>query len=300
MTEELKQKMEEEIIKLPKEKREAINDFDWAKKTEEIGKKHLLTEDEINDFQLETGLVLIGLVDLDLYLINIENEIGTSKDEAEKIALEVFNEVFTPISTSIEIPIKNKSFILDPIFSSLPQSVQEAIANSGWKEKLYEIAGKYKLTVEQMGILEEITIKVMKNEILPNKYEEELVSKITISKEDISNLVNDINENILKRIREVMQDQRNEEEIPLPPYSKSEEKELEVPKPPKENKIQIENITMPDEHKNIVEEKLKGTTLDNHNASDYLTPKIITPSTSVKDNNGNPLPRSFDPYRETF
>jgi hypothetical protein len=108
MTEQLKQKMEEEIIKLPKERQGAINAFGWVKVTEEIGKKHLLTESELNDFQLETGLVLIGLVDFSSYALNIENNVGTTEEESTKIADEVFDEVFTPISKSIESFVKSK------------------------------------------------------------------------------------------------------------------------------------------------------------------------------------------------
>ena len=70
--------------------------------------------------------------------------------------------------------IKSKDLVkknLDPNFSKLPESVQIAIANSDWKKKLYDIASKYKLTVEQMGMLEEITMKVMNNDIKPNLYE---------------------------------------------------------------------------------------------------------------------------------
>ncbi len=42
----------------------------------------------------------------------------------------------------------------------------------------------------------------MLNTIHSNSYENELASKITIPKEDISNLVKEINENIFKKIRE--------------------------------------------------------------------------------------------------
>jgi hypothetical protein len=109
MTDKLKQKMEEEIMKLPKERQGAINAFDWSKVTEEIGKRHLLTESELNDFQLETGLVLLGLIDLDSYALNIENNVGTTQEESKKMSIEVFNEIFTPISRMIESSVKIKN-----------------------------------------------------------------------------------------------------------------------------------------------------------------------------------------------
>jgi len=72
MTEKLKQIIKEEVVKLPKETRDAISAFNWGTVSEEIGKKYLLTESEVNDLQVETGLVLIGLVDGDEYALNID------------------------------------------------------------------------------------------------------------------------------------------------------------------------------------------------------------------------------------
>jgi hypothetical protein len=106
MTEKLKQKIKEEVGKLPKENQEAINAFGWENIAEEIGKKYLLNESEINDFQVETLLVLIGLEDPDLYANNIENNIGVSKSEAEKIADETFQKIFTPINDILVENIK--------------------------------------------------------------------------------------------------------------------------------------------------------------------------------------------------
>ena len=107
MTEKLKEIIKEELVKLPKDAQDAINYLDWASITEGIGKKNLLTESEINDLQTETLLVLSGLENLDSYAQNIENEIGTSKDEAEKIASEAIEKIFTPIGNLIEEKIKN-------------------------------------------------------------------------------------------------------------------------------------------------------------------------------------------------
>ncbi len=106
MTEKLKQTIKEEVVKLPKEMQEAINAFDWVKITEEIGRKYKLSESEINDLQVETLLVLVGLEYGDTYAQNIEDNIGTSKDEAEKIAEEAFNKIFNPVNNIMEENIK--------------------------------------------------------------------------------------------------------------------------------------------------------------------------------------------------
>lgn len=102
------EKINGEILKLPKESQEVINSFDWIKITDEIGGKYNFAEDEINDFQIETALVLVGLVDPDLYVTNIEDEVGITKIESEKIADEILEKVFKPIAKKIEENIKDK------------------------------------------------------------------------------------------------------------------------------------------------------------------------------------------------
>lgn len=106
MTNKLKQTIKEEVGKLKKENQEVINAFGWENIAEEIGKKNLLTESEINDLQVETLLVLVGLQDPEEYAQNVENNIGTSKNEAEKITNEIFQKIFTPINNILLEKIK--------------------------------------------------------------------------------------------------------------------------------------------------------------------------------------------------
>lgn len=114
MTEKLKQTIQEEIMELPKEMQEAIGAVDWVKITEEIGEKHSLDEDKINNFQLETLLVLISVTDPDFYAVNIENQVETTKEEAESMANEAFQKIFNPINNLITEKIKGKLKIKNP------------------------------------------------------------------------------------------------------------------------------------------------------------------------------------------
>lgn len=106
MTEKLKQTIKEEVGKLTKENQEVISTFGWESIVEGIGRKSLLSDSEINDLQVETLLVLIGLQDPDEYAQNVENNVGTSKDEAEKMTDEVFERILTPITEKIVEKIK--------------------------------------------------------------------------------------------------------------------------------------------------------------------------------------------------
>ncbi len=141
MTEKLKQIIKEELIKLPKESQDAISTFDWGTMTEEIGKKYLLTESEINDLQVETGLVLTGLTYGNSYTLNIESNVGITKNEAEKIAEEVNQKIFMPI------------------YYSLTENIKKNMQNKklDWKQNLNFVlsGGDYSVFINQNSPLEE-------------------------------------------------------------------------------------------------------------------------------------------------
>ena len=108
MIEKLQNKINEDMLKFSKEKQEAINSSNWIRVIEDIGKKFLLLDNEITNLQSETWLVLMGVVDLDLYERNIENNVGMTNDDAKKISDEVFNKIFMPVANEIESYIKDK------------------------------------------------------------------------------------------------------------------------------------------------------------------------------------------------
>ena len=104
MTDKLKQIVKEEIAKLPTTNQEAINGINWAAVSEGVCKRNSLSESETNDLQVQTLLVLIGLESLDDFAGNVEDEVGTSKDEADRIATEITDRIFVPIA---DIGIEN-------------------------------------------------------------------------------------------------------------------------------------------------------------------------------------------------
>jgi hypothetical protein len=106
MTEKLEQLIKEHMVSLPKESQEAINNSGWVKTCEEIGKKHLLGDQEINLLQAKVGIVLTGLEEQDYLVLGIEDDVGTSKTEAEKMAEEVVQKILKPIVESLEKKIK--------------------------------------------------------------------------------------------------------------------------------------------------------------------------------------------------
>jgi len=264
-TDLLQVKITEARAKLSKESREAIDNVNW--KIIILGMNKKYNQDQLENLETETELLLCGILSPENYLLEIEHRMQITKEEVGVLIGEMDKLVFRKIQEGLKIilekeekiKIENKPLVFDPRFGNMPKDVQEVIARSSWKEDLYKIAQKYKLTIIQMGSLEEVTIKVISDEVKPYQYESELASKITIPKEDMSNLVNDINEGVLIKIRNLLKKYWDEEankkveteikeEIPLPPYAKTEIKIEEKPiivETPKPIESVVRNIENP-------------------------------------------------------
>jgi len=155
MTEKLKSVSQREIAKLPKENQLVINSFDWASITEEIGKKYFLNEVELNDLQVQTLLVFIGLSGPEYYTQSIEKEVGTSKDEADKIADEVFQRIFTPINDILVENIKKSDKSKNP---NLVQTF-DFILSGGDYSAFLELPSEANVEETQETVLPEFSIK---------------------------------------------------------------------------------------------------------------------------------------------
>ena len=107
MEKNFKKIMQEEIAKLSTNKQEAINSIDWETITREIGKKNLLEEEEIDRLQKETGLFLLGITDGDTYKFRLEDFLVSIKT-TEDITNEMLEKIFLPITTKMEVSIKNE------------------------------------------------------------------------------------------------------------------------------------------------------------------------------------------------
>lgn len=111
---QLKENIMGEMLLLPKKTREVINAFEFQKIFVEIGKNHKLIEEEVKKLEIETILVLIGLVNPLLYSQNIENNIGMSEQESKEVEKEITSQIFQPIYEKIVEKIKNSPTYYNP------------------------------------------------------------------------------------------------------------------------------------------------------------------------------------------
>lgn len=228
---------------LSKEKSEAIFVVNIDSKIENISKKYNIGEENSKILNLYTTFIVLGLMDEKELNKIIINDLKISSEISQKLITDLDNLIIKEVEKQTrkigeknKLSNQDKSLIFDPRFSNMPKNIQEAIALSNWRENLYKIAQKYKLSITQMGDLEEITVKVITNEISSDKYENELSFKIIISKHEISDLVNDVNSTILVEIRNLLKadtikkegliSNKEDDNIPLPPYAKSIENNI--------------------------------------------------------------------------
>lgn len=107
MTESLKKTTKEELLKMPKEWQEAVNDFNWEKISEEIGKKYSLLDSEVNNLQVEIMLTLTGIEQITELEVNILYNVVLVEEKAKKISEEIIEKIFTPIANKVEEIIKD-------------------------------------------------------------------------------------------------------------------------------------------------------------------------------------------------
>lgn len=101
-------------------------------------------------------------------------------------------------------------------FGTLPEKIQLAIIDAKVDEHIMEIGAENKITIEQMGELSLATHMVILGFVMPDKFEPLVQELLKIPKEKVQKLVNEVNENIIKKIRGNMMTE-TEPKPPIPP-----------------------------------------------------------------------------------
>ena len=215
---------------LPQESRNAIDSVSWKLILGGINKNY--SEDQINTLQMETELLLCGLMETKDFPGELETRMKLSRAEVLLLLGEMDKLIFKKIQEDLEkrlsqkekIVNQNRKFVFDPRFQQLPRENQEAISFSNWKEKLAETTQQFKINIEKQGLLEEITAKTLSGEIKASDYGNELKSKIELDDNETKKLVDLINEKIFKNIKEfLMSGSIKKSTAPTPPYLKKKE-----------------------------------------------------------------------------
>lgn len=97
MNDKLRKSFEEQLVYLPEINQQALKSFDWATELLSIGKNYGLHIDQLEDLQIETMLVLVGLVQPEEYANELIMRLAISPSEANRIIEQVNDRIFTPI-----------------------------------------------------------------------------------------------------------------------------------------------------------------------------------------------------------
>lgn len=250
-------KLQEKIAlyyqKLPEETKVLFASMSWIEILQEIDVKYALNEEQVKTLGTETTLLLLGIISVDDYEETLRSEIKLEGEKINELIYEVGEKIVKDIIPSLYQAFNDNASELmqekfgqkfDERISALPEKIKDAISDSKYQLFIYNTGNKYSLNIDQIGMLEDITMKVMVGILSPDKYEEEIKSKISIEESKIKQITLEINENVFKNIKEILKsswDKKEEGDVPLPPYKAKQEDMVPLPpKPETETKIEKE------------------------------------------------------------
>lgn len=338
--------LQEQIAKyysnLPTDLQQVFSSMTWMDVLRNISAKYKLNEKQIQTLGAETTLVLLGIVHPDEYASSLKNEMAmddinfkTMLGEINTSILGSFRQQLVIAYTKhVESVAEIDNEVVDERFNLLPNEVKEAVLSSDYQKKLYEIGTNNKLPINKMAILEDITVRLITAKISPKEYEGELAAKMELPVEKVSEIVNQVNEQVLKNIRLIMQKNQevpqasSDDEVPIPPYADKMKPEIPIPAPMKieipvavptpisktESDIysdagievisgvgNVEN----DSIRNIIGSKLRSTTISSKVISDHTLPKVsagnqVQATAPISAPQAQTSNKAYDPYHEAI
>ena len=220
---ELQEKIALYYSKLTPKAQASFASMVWLDTLKQIAEKYALNQKQVETLSTETTLVLLGVIHLNEYTKTLYNELELPKEITEKILLEIDNsilksirneldDVFNKNTKELELEQIKKYEEVDERFQKLPKEIQEALGRIDYHEALYKIFEKNKLNIEQMGILENSVMDVLMGTTRPENFKDSLKANLTLPEEKIQTIVQEVNEEILKEIKnQVIRANRPEE-----------------------------------------------------------------------------------------
>ncbi len=101
---------------------------------------------------------------------------------------------------------KNTQQLIQERIAQLPPYIKAALSNINWAPEILAIGKKHGLHVDDMGTLQTETVLVLVGLVHPNDFAKNLKQELHIPQDKIDAIVNDVNERILKTIRQALID----------------------------------------------------------------------------------------------
>ena len=238
-TDLLQIKIEKAKMLLPEKSRKAIDAIDW--KTIILGMGSKYNSDQLENLETETELLLSGLTEPQDFPHELETRMHLSREDVGRLIEELDRLIFKKIQKELERRLEESKTITNdqlPITNERERVITE--------EKKPEIIKKFEPMPPRDGL-------------------DRFPSRVWQEKEKVIK-----NEELI-----IKNEEKNDEEVPLPPYGISS-KEQVVSSKVEESSMRNTEKEIP---RNIIEEKLRGATTSDQTISDYSS-------------------KSSDPYRE--
>jgi len=111
-----RQQLQEIYLTLPRDLKEAIFSVENADKIYQIAQKHQVPEEKISQLAKVIGHILLSVLAMEKFISSLELNLDIERDEAQKIADEVKQEIFRPVINNLT-KIQKEKF---PQFSFRP------------------------------------------------------------------------------------------------------------------------------------------------------------------------------------
>lgn len=102
MTDYSAREVEKRYKNLPIEVKELLYSSEMSFVMQQVGQKHRLHLDQIDKLNTETGQVMLGFVDANEFVSNLEDMLGVDKQRAEAIAKDVSDMLFSKIRDAMK------------------------------------------------------------------------------------------------------------------------------------------------------------------------------------------------------
>lgn len=197
--------LENRLTELPTELQNAVKSNSWRSKIDQIAEEHHLTDEQTNNLELETVLVTVGLVHRPEFELDLVANLGVSDAVAKAINERINREIFAPISSFLdqfEEAEKQAESETKAKRAGLPLDIQHALESAETEQVFQQLAEKYKLHVDQVGVLYDLGEKILVGEVKPNDFTNEFIRLSGVDSQTANNITRDINESIFKPLQQ--------------------------------------------------------------------------------------------------
>lgn len=197
----------------------------------------------------------------------------------------------------------------------LPPEFKMAIENSKWEQAIIDIGKKYNFTIAQVGILQKETQMVLLALSNPQDYSNSLKTKLGIDDVKTKELIAEANDQIFKKIKELLINipqkenddlQSSEKQILSSSGVELEGEKVEAYEPPPEENIDrnavLKGVENPSKgvSSHLVDDKLKQPFSVPPAKKDYSPSSIPLTKNTVPGSINQSAPQAGDPYREAI